>query len=274
MSGYEDRLTRIRALLDEKKLDAIVLRRNPNIAWFIGGRAHGPYHDSRRLPRYCYYSFHNVCRKTNVIESSSLNRRRAPCTDCVLARFLGGMATVSYQRSKLVGSDQLGDIEEISAPRLKFFANLSFAKISSDIDLICADSAVALGDAMKSVYRDDREIDVAGKIAQSLWSHDLELAFLGVAGARRAPLMRHPLPTHDPVGERVVASICAKRKGLIASVTRIVTFGEDASFSRSMRLSCALNRRCSMRLSSGDTFSSGGGSDRLWQEWLRWLGWR
>jgi antitoxin VapB len=37
--------------------------------------------------------------------------------------------------------------------------------------------------------------------------------------------MRHPLPTTDPVGNRVVASICAKRKGLIASVTRIVHFG-------------------------------------------------
>jgi antitoxin VapB len=34
------------------------------------------------------------------------------------------------------------------------------------------------------------------------------------------------LPTDAIVGNRVSASICAKRKGLIASLTRIVTFGE------------------------------------------------
>jgi antitoxin VapB len=34
------------------------------------------------------------------------------------------------------------------------------------------------------------------------------------------------LPTDAVIGNRVSASICAKRKGLIASVTRIVNFGE------------------------------------------------
>jgi len=59
-----------------------------------------------------------------------------------------------------------------------------------------------------------------------LWQADLEIAFLGVAGADRVHKFRHPLPTDAVVGNRVSASICAKRKGLIASVTRIVTFGE------------------------------------------------
>jgi antitoxin VapB len=91
---------------------------------------------------------------------------------------------------------------------------------------ICVDAAVALGNAMKQVESSDREIDVAGLITHSLWQADLEVAFLGVAGADRVHKFRHPLPTDAVVGSRVSASICAKRKGLIASVTRIVTFGE------------------------------------------------
>ena len=91
---------------------------------------------------------------------------------------------------------------------------------------ICIDAAVALGNAMKQVESTDREIDVAGLITHSLWQADLEIAFLGVAGQERVHKFRHPLPTDSVVGNRVSASICAKRKGLIASVTRIVTFGE------------------------------------------------
>jgi antitoxin VapB len=91
---------------------------------------------------------------------------------------------------------------------------------------ICVDAAVALGNAMKQVESTDREIDVAGLITHSLWQADLEVAFLGVAGQDRVHKFRHPLPTDAIVGNRVSASICAKRKGLIASVTRIVAFGE------------------------------------------------
>jgi antitoxin VapB len=91
---------------------------------------------------------------------------------------------------------------------------------------ICIDTAVALGNAMKQAESTDREIDVAGLITHSLWQADLEIAFLGVAGQERVHRFRHPLPTDSVVGNRVSASICAKRKGLIASVTRIVTFGE------------------------------------------------
>jgi antitoxin VapB len=78
---------------------------------------------------------------------------------------------------------------------------------------------------MKLVETTDREIDVAGKISKALWESDLEIAFIGVAGEARVQKFRHPLPTTSKIGSRAVASICAKRKGLIASVTRIVTFG-------------------------------------------------
>jgi antitoxin VapB len=77
---------------------------------------------------------------------------------------------------------------------------------------------------MKQVESSDREIDVAGLITHALWQADLEIAFLGVAGQDRVHKFRHPLPTNAVVGNRVSASICAKRKGLITSVTRIVSF--------------------------------------------------
>jgi Xaa-Pro aminopeptidase len=228
MSGYEDRLKRIRALLDEKKLDAIVLRRNPNIAWFIGGRAHVP----STIDAACLDLVVTTSRTyvvTNVIEAPRLIAEELPAEIEVQAIPWWEGRDMRLPTGAKVGSDQSG------GDRIDLGVDIEILRqslVHEDIErfrLICTDSAVALGSAMRAIHRDDREIDVAGKISQSLWSHNLEIAFLGVAGARRAPLMRHPLPTVDPIGERVVASICAKRKGLIASVTRIATFGENES---------------------------------------------
>jgi antitoxin VapB len=224
MSGYEERLGKIRALLNERSLDAIVLRRNPNLAWLVGGRVHVP----TTIDAACLdvvITPTTVYAVTNVIEAPRLIAEELP----------GGIdvRTVPWWEGRdpqlptgeNVGSDQPG------AGRIDLGTEIEILRqslVNEDLErfrAVCSDSAIALGKAMRAVKSGDREIDVAGKITDALWQADLEIAFLGVAGARRAPLMRHPLPTTDLVGDRVVASICAKRKGLIASVTRIVYFG-------------------------------------------------
>ena len=42
MNAFNERIAPIRELMNEKGLDAFVLRRNPNLAWAIAGRAHVP----------------------------------------------------------------------------------------------------------------------------------------------------------------------------------------------------------------------------------------
>ena len=42
MSAFNQRIQPIRDLMKAKGLDAFVLRRNPNLAWAIAGRAHVP----------------------------------------------------------------------------------------------------------------------------------------------------------------------------------------------------------------------------------------
>ena len=40
--AFAGKITALRHLISEKKLDALILRRNPNLAWAISGRAHVP----------------------------------------------------------------------------------------------------------------------------------------------------------------------------------------------------------------------------------------
>ena len=223
MSAFNQRIQPIRDLMKAKALDAIVLRRNPNLAWAIAGRAHVP----TTIDAACFdliITQDSATAITNVIEAPRLIAEELPSEVIVKAiKWFEGRDPQLPIGAK-IGSDQPG------ADRIDLGTEIEIIRaslIESDVARykeICTDAAIALGNAMKQVVSSDREIDVAGLITHALWQADLEIAFLGVAGQDRVHKFRHPLPTSTVVGNRVSASICAKRKGLIVSVTRIVSF--------------------------------------------------
>ncbi len=225
MSAFDLRIQPVRDLMKEKGLEALVLRRNPNLAWAIAGRSHVP----TTIDAACFdlvITQDSATAITNVIEAPRLIAEEFPTEISVqTVPWRQGRDTLLPSGPK-VGSDQPG------GDRIDFGVEIEIIRgslIASDIvrfKEICSDAAVALGNAMKEVSSSDREIDVAGLITKSLWRSNLEIAFLGIAGEDRVAKFRHPLPTTSLIGNRVSASICAKRKGLIASVTRIVSFGE------------------------------------------------
>ena len=225
MSAFNERIQPLRDLMKAKGLDAFVLRRNPNLAWAIAGRAHVP----TTIDMACFdliITHDSATAITNVVEAPRLIAEELPGEVTVKTiKWSEGRDPLLPNGSK-VGSDQPGaDRIDLGVEVEMMRASLIESDLARFQD-ICIDAAVALGNAMKQVESTDREIDVAGLITHSLWQADLEIAFLGVAGQERVHRFRHPLPTDSVVGNRVSASICAKRKGLIASVTRIVTFGE------------------------------------------------
>ena len=225
MSAFNQRIEPLRELMKAKGLDAFVVRRNPNLAWAIAGRAHVP----TTIDAACFdliITQDSATAVTNVVEAPRLIAEELPNEVIVKTVKWSEGRDAQLPTGAKVGSDQPGgDRLDLGTEVEMMRASL----IASDVERfkeICVDAAVALGNAMKQVESADREIDVAGLISHSLWQADLEVAFLGVAGQERVSKFRHPLPTDTVIGNRVSASICAKRKGLIASVTRIVTFGQ------------------------------------------------
>jgi len=225
MSEFNLRIQPLRDLMKSKGLDAFVLRRNPNLAWAIAGRAHVP----TTIDAACFdlvITQDSATAITNVVEAPRLIAEELPSEVTVKSIKWSEGRDPQLPTGSKVGCDQPG------AERLDCGTEVEIMRaslIESDVARfkeISTDAAVALGNAMKQVESTDREIDVAGLITHSLWQADLEIAFLGVASQDRVHTFRHPLPTVAVVGNRVSASICAKRKGLIASVTRIVTFGQ------------------------------------------------
>ena len=224
MSGFNERIEKLRGLISEHGLDSIVLRRNPNLAWAIAGRAHVP----TTIDAACFdliITRDSVTAITNVIEAPRLIAEEFPeGIEVQTIDWWQGRDALLPMGSK-VGSDQAGAERKDLGTEIEILRASLVEEDVARFKTICIDAAVALGSALKQVESSDREIDVAGLITHALWQSDLEISFLGVAGSDRGHEFRHPLPTEAVIGDRVSASICAKRKGLIASVTRIVTFG-------------------------------------------------
>ena len=226
--AFANKVSALRELMADKGLNSLVLRRNPNLAWAISGRAHVP----TTIDAACFdlvITENKVFAVTNTIEAPRLAAEEFPADLEIKAVQWWEGRSHGLPADSILGSDQPGPgLVDVSLEVEMLRASLDEYDRIRMTD-ISRRSALALGEAMKEVDSNDREIDAAARITEALWRHNLEIAFLGVAGESRVKKFRHPLPTESLIGNRASASICAKEKGLIASVTRIVTFGENTA---------------------------------------------
>jgi antitoxin VapB len=227
MSQAEQRekRARIKALLIEKGLDAVVLRKGANVAWIIGGRAHIPTTLELSCMDVIVYQDRIVV-VTNKIEAQRLkDEELSGDEELIVVNWFEGR-DAQLPKGPRIGVDgpdsertnMQGEIESLRR-------NLNEFEVKR-LKEIGHDATAALEEAMLDIDSDASEVEVAGEIAEELWERNLEPVVLLVAGENRIKRYRHPLPTTSQVGSLAMGVICARRKGLIASVTRLVHFGE------------------------------------------------
>ena len=215
---------RIRTLLQEKNLEAIVLRKGANVAWLIGGRAHVPTTLELACLDLIVYPDRIVV-VTNKVEAQRLSDEElSGAEELVVVNWFEGRDAQLPIGPKIgidgVDSQRINVASEIETLRrnLNQYEVTRFKEIGQD-------ATDALQVALLDVDNGDSEVEVAGEIAEELWERNLEPVVLLVAGARRVQRYRHPLPTTEAIGNFAMGVICARRKGLIASVTRLIHFG-------------------------------------------------
>jgi Xaa-Pro aminopeptidase len=90
---------------------------------------------------------------------------------------------------------------------------------------LCADAANAVTATLHAARPPMTEAALAALAARQAIERGMWPVVILVGGARRLPLYRHPTPRDDePLGERAMLVICARRHGLIANLTRFVYF--------------------------------------------------
>lgn len=225
MSGEEqlEKRGRIRALLEARDLDAVILRKGANVAWIIGGRAHVP----TTLELACLDVI--IYRDRIVVVTNKIEAPRLAAEELSGAEELVVVNWFEARDAQLPKGARIG-IDGPDSERTNLATEIETLRRQLNefeverLRAIGRDATEALEEAMLDIESDATELELAGEIAEELWERDLEPVVLLVAGAARIAKYRHPLPTSSELGEIAMGVICARRKGLIASVTRLVHF--------------------------------------------------
>lgn len=223
-----EKRARIKALLEARNLDAVILKKGANVAWIIGGRAHIP----TTLELSCMDVI--VYRDRIVVVTNKIEAPRLAAEELSGEEELVVINWFEGREGQLPKGERVG-VDGAENDRVNLQSDIETLRRSlNDYEInrlreIGSDAAAALGEAMLDIEPDMNEVEVAGEIAEELWERNLEPVVLLVAGENRIQQFRHPLPTTQPIGSIAMGVICARRKGLIASVTRLVHFGEIPS---------------------------------------------
>jgi len=130
---------------------------------------------------------------------------------------------------------------------------------------VCRDTAEAATATAGALTPKTTEYAAAGLFARELLARELDPIVLMVGGDSRMAAHRHPLPTGSPLGPRGMIVACGRRHGLVASVTRIVSFGsisatERQTYERLLHVEQAFLDASRVGVRLGDAFTAGAGA--------------
>jgi len=91
--------------------------------------------------------------------------------------------------------------------------------------LLGRDAGVAIGELVRRLEPGETEKEVARRAADALAARDIRSVVTLVAADERLEKFRHPVPTVRRWERVLMVVVCARRAGLIASLTRIVCAG-------------------------------------------------
>lgn len=244
-------------------LDAIVLRRPANVAWYsCGGRTHILTTTELGIADVVVTAEgHEVVTAVNEasrLESEELGTLEATFTVLPWAAPRDGALPSGVR----VGSDApLAGARDIARAVADARRELTPAE-RERYHALGRDAAEAVTQAALSLQASGIELDAAAALSGALQARGIDPVVLLVAGSSRLPQHRHPLPTSAPLGDLVMLVACARRRGLIANLTRLVSLrpigsAKRTAFERLLRVEATFIRATTTGRSVGDVFRAG-----------------
>jgi Xaa-Pro aminopeptidase len=216
---------RLLAILDERDASSLVLSSHGALAWYLdGARTHTSLMGDPVLQV-------RVDRDGDVVSAFSNEAAR------LLAEELPSGIEVStvpwfeslgdgFAGSGTAGSGSLVE-SDIAAELRAVRASLLPAELAR-YRALCIDAAEVMTDALLSASPGQSERALAASVGAGLLARGADPLVLMVSGSGRAGF-RHPLPGDEPIGSRAMVVACARRHGMIANITRWVSFGARAA---------------------------------------------
>jgi Xaa-Pro aminopeptidase len=225
------KMSRVRGLLEQHRLDALLLQRATSFAWATcGGLSYintasttgeASLLITREDARYLI---------TNNIEAPHYEREEGLAAQGWQFRLApwhaANPALPELTRGMRLGSDYpYPGAEDLSVEMARLRAVLTLPE-QARFRAVCADGAAALEAAARAVRPGQTEMEIAGLIELESRRRLLQPVVALVASDQRISDLRHPLPTPRRLERYAMLIVCARRQGLVMAATRLVHFGK------------------------------------------------
>ena len=262
-SEFQERRRRVLALLDSEGLDALVLRRPGNVAWYSGGgRTH--------IVATPEVGVADVVVRRDGDEVVTAVNEAARLESEELALLGASFRVLSWDADReaaLPSGERVGSDSALPGTKLVADAVEAARRVLTEPEIeryreLGRDAAQALTQACLDLEPRESELDAAARTAAALVARGADPVVLLVAGEERLPHHRHPLPTSRTLGRLAMIVVCARRAGLIASVTRLVAFAPlsqelRSAHARLLQVDAAFNLATVPGTRVGDVFRTG-----------------
>lgn len=229
MSEFSQKQARIRTLMAENELDALLLRNVSSFAWATCGAA----------------SYVNTAATTGAAALLITQGGRYLISDNIEASRLeqeeglreqgwqfrvGPWHQASRQITELTRGQRLGaDGPYIGATDLSTAIGRLRSELTPEegqrfaiLGRLCAE---AMDEAVRAVQPGQSEYEIAGLLAQAAERRGAQAIVNLIATDERIFSFRHPLPTDEELKRYAMLVLCGRRWGLVCSLTRLVHFG-------------------------------------------------
>jgi Xaa-Pro aminopeptidase len=229
MSEFSQKQDRIQTLLEERKLDALLLRRVSSFAWATCGAASYVNTATTNGEAALVMTPSGRHVVTNNIEATRLEQEEkltAQGWDFRVVPWYEAQDTVAeLTRGLRLGAEgPYPDATDLSDDLAHLRAHLTpeEGERFRALGRLCTE---AMESAARMLSPGQTEYQIAGLLAREAESRGVQAIVNLVATDKRVFDFRHPLPTDKKLERYAMLVLCGRKWGLVASVTRFVHFG-------------------------------------------------
>jgi Xaa-Pro dipeptidase len=224
----ESRDRRLRELMEEHGLGALLLSTPANFAWYTGGADNRVHHGDPVGVASVLLTPDSARILTNNIEAPRMREEQTPEMELVehswheepsaLLRDLTGGAGVGTDFPSTSGPDLSAEISP-----LRYVLDEDAIK---DYRRLGEDTVQAMSESADSLSSETDEFEAAAELSSACLRRGMYAPVLLAATGERLARHRHPVPHGGPLGKQTMLVVCAERGGLFVSLTRMIYFQE------------------------------------------------
>ena len=228
MDELKVKKNRIFHLLENKGLDGLILVKNSNIAWLTDGLENRIVYASEEGAVKLIVLKDKILVLTSNIEAERVIKEeglgKKDFQLMVNQWYAKDLLNDLIRKYRLGGDCYLPGVNNLQEE----IKQLHFSLLLNEVKryrILGKETSQIVSEICKNIRPGETENEIRGRMAQNLWSKNINPHLILIGSDERIFAYRHPIPKDKKIRKYVMVVVCAEREGLIVNMTRFVYFG-------------------------------------------------